>query len=964
MFMCKGEADLPMPRIDVRDVADPLSFPVRQDQLQGMIEHATRAPYGKGTETITDLNVRRVWQIQNTDITITSNHFQTFMSGVISVIKESMALVNETVTAELYKLLVYDKGSFFLPHRDSEKADNMFGTLVLSLPCPQRGGDLVINHSGRDEVVSLENDSISTIKWTAFFADCQHEVKPVTEGNRVCLVYNLLRSGGKKLDISIASSSSIIQGFKQVFGGADAEMEMKDDHMDSEDDDEDDEDDVKIVKKSKTSTTTNITTKVDSDQSDDEDSDGDDGGGGVGDGEGEVDLIPKKLVYCLDHVYSIANFTLESLKSSDISLARTLLTLADECNIKLGLAFIHIKESGDCMDGELFGINKSSIILNDVKDLETGTILEQTMPLHHNEIMPSGCLDNIRPYSDETKEATGNEGGTYERQYRRSVIVAWSQAIMGKFTMIISTDVALKVMTTELAKLGGIDANPKATHDLFDQMFKSLNRVTITPDHVSKMLGLFQSIKNDQYLPKLLQYFFVYAGNQVTGSDAHLDVIQELLLKRPSMNKDDTMLMMMTGFMSLVTQDVAQTMMSRLLSYVTSSPEDTRLNDILPILANQLTRSLDTIEQCDKLINMVQHHSLFDDDRQEILDAISLVAGELLVPKMPKSDRSWPGRSVVAKPRKGQTLNTITNIERLAKLLSEGIAPIYVTDSILCNMYNQVLRIIDVQRDGTGLGEEELMASMPIMERIHTAHPEWIKNQHYTGVLQLLIDHKPIDQEGAHLYMIWRIMVQDGGRHLQLFVNKLCGGVTSSALLNLLKLLHANEFAAANSSTNTHYATLWVYLTKINITLAKTKPTGNQLCVIMPTCQCSNCKKMATFLSSQNTVQEFSFDTRDNRSHLESVASRYSLGQVYGRGRHPQPLTVKKTPANIAESLNRYNEAVIICHGLSPIRPEAAAAGPTGDILNEVINGTPMPIVANVDEEDEEEDDGDVEVIR
>jgi len=39
-----------------------------------------------------------------------------------------------TVSAELYKLLVYERKGFFLPHRDTEKTGGMFGTLVVTLP--------------------------------------------------------------------------------------------------------------------------------------------------------------------------------------------------------------------------------------------------------------------------------------------------------------------------------------------------------------------------------------------------------------------------------------------------------------------------------------------------------------------------------------------------------------------------------------------------------------------------------------------------------------------------------------------------------------------------------------------------------------------------------------------------------------------------------------------------------------
>lgn len=38
------------------------------------------------------------------------------------------------VQAQLYKLLMYEKGDHFNTHRDSEKEDGMFATMVLLLP--------------------------------------------------------------------------------------------------------------------------------------------------------------------------------------------------------------------------------------------------------------------------------------------------------------------------------------------------------------------------------------------------------------------------------------------------------------------------------------------------------------------------------------------------------------------------------------------------------------------------------------------------------------------------------------------------------------------------------------------------------------------------------------------------------------------------------------------------------------
>lgn len=48
--------------------------------------------------------------------------------------KTGLGCGDAIVTAELYKLLVYDRGGFFLGHRDTEKTNGMFATLVLTFP--------------------------------------------------------------------------------------------------------------------------------------------------------------------------------------------------------------------------------------------------------------------------------------------------------------------------------------------------------------------------------------------------------------------------------------------------------------------------------------------------------------------------------------------------------------------------------------------------------------------------------------------------------------------------------------------------------------------------------------------------------------------------------------------------------------------------------------------------------------
>jgi hypothetical protein len=76
----------------------------------------------------------------------------------------------------------------------------MFGSLVIALPVAHTGGVLSFAHGNRTwsldsgELIAQANEP--TIAYAVFFSDVEHEVLPVTSGNRVTLTYNL-RWGSK-----------------------------------------------------------------------------------------------------------------------------------------------------------------------------------------------------------------------------------------------------------------------------------------------------------------------------------------------------------------------------------------------------------------------------------------------------------------------------------------------------------------------------------------------------------------------------------------------------------------------------------------------------------------------------------------------------------------------------------------------------------------------------------------------
>ena len=120
------------------------------------------------------------------------------MREAVNQIGLDLGLHDCEIEFELYKLLVYEEGSFFAPHRDTEKADNMFATMVVNLPSKHEGGELIISHRGQSQRYSFADSGRFQPSFATFYADCYHEVKPITSGYRICLTYNLAISNRKQ----------------------------------------------------------------------------------------------------------------------------------------------------------------------------------------------------------------------------------------------------------------------------------------------------------------------------------------------------------------------------------------------------------------------------------------------------------------------------------------------------------------------------------------------------------------------------------------------------------------------------------------------------------------------------------------------------------------------------------------------------------------------------------------------
>jgi hypothetical protein len=108
--------------------------------------------------------------------------------SIIQIVSEDLGVQcgAGTVYAELDKLLVYEEGAFFAPHKEyvgdkaphsrrlltfpysKEKAKNMFGTLVVCLPSEHVGGGVRLTHGKEERVLETDNCSSYGVSYLAW----------------------------------------------------------------------------------------------------------------------------------------------------------------------------------------------------------------------------------------------------------------------------------------------------------------------------------------------------------------------------------------------------------------------------------------------------------------------------------------------------------------------------------------------------------------------------------------------------------------------------------------------------------------------------------------------------------------------------------------------------------------------------------------------------------------------------
>ncbi len=377
-----------LPGLEVEGLG-PVGLPLTPRTAKELIKHCHQAPYGKGEETLVNTKVRRVWRMEPDRFSLKNPDWDRVVKEIVGKVQEELGLESQKLESHLYDLLLYEKGSFFLPHRDGEKLDRMVATLVVVLPSTFEGGELVVRHEGQERTIDFGGPAGDPfhIHYAAFYADCEHEVRPLEKGYRLCLVYNLTLAKSKK-SLRAPRDSEHIAAI------------------------------VPLIRK----------------WASDEES-------------------TEKLGIALDHQYTKDGLTWDALKGTDRVKARVLAEAARqaECRAYLALLTLHdsgsaeyargsgrgygygrrrswygdYDDEGDASDYEMGEIYETSLTADHWSDAEGHRLPIGELDIEEDELLDPEALREGEPSEEDFEGFTGNAGMTLDRWYRHAAVFLW-----------------------------------------------------------------------------------------------------------------------------------------------------------------------------------------------------------------------------------------------------------------------------------------------------------------------------------------------------------------------------------------------------------------------------------------------------------------------------------------------------------------------------------------------------------
>jgi hypothetical protein len=119
-------------------------------------------------------------------------------------------------------IVLSGKDNFFKAHKDTPRAKNMIGSLVVVFPTPHEGGALVLRHADKewtfDSASLVAGHQKPHVGFVAFFSDVEHEVTRVGSGHRVTLTYNIYLEERSASQIKGQRDTDLERALKELLG--------------------------------------------------------------------------------------------------------------------------------------------------------------------------------------------------------------------------------------------------------------------------------------------------------------------------------------------------------------------------------------------------------------------------------------------------------------------------------------------------------------------------------------------------------------------------------------------------------------------------------------------------------------------------------------------------------------------------------------------------------------------------
>lgn len=97
-----------------------IGLPLSERDAKVVVAASHAAPFGKGEQTIVDNTVRKTWELSPSEFEIRNPAWHPFLESIVAKVSTGLGVDSsgKGVSAELYKMLLYDEGAMFKPHQE------------------------------------------------------------------------------------------------------------------------------------------------------------------------------------------------------------------------------------------------------------------------------------------------------------------------------------------------------------------------------------------------------------------------------------------------------------------------------------------------------------------------------------------------------------------------------------------------------------------------------------------------------------------------------------------------------------------------------------------------------------------------------------------------------------------------------------------------------------------------------